>query len=792
VRAEYGTELSWLQIEHHANWEERRDGLAAYAYYALDQNIGLSHDLALGNTKLFENKREAIRAHDKERIVETRIAWVRVLCTLLTVAIGLYLVYYHLSAILAYTLLLAVSIRIVLYKEIPGSRPRLFSLVQRNSRAVLFIEEMIKSIRLGAEVLGAVEVAMSVFAGTPSLGPYFFHTRQAKRLPGFENWWQRFEEHWRINNDLSSDDFFQLAYNTAVETGQPMQFLYNAVEYPASCEVPALLQGRDPTTRIFRNKRVCLNPTPLGTEPLFHETAAPGYRAMQCLTNTFKVGNTKNNLAQAFFSRLLKTDRPRIDRSTKREILAVTEHLVVYLSDHYEVLSRSDWSFDLSPKHRLREQNTLRAIEQGNLNLENHIFLKSNERLPLKSTDEGPKFVPRCIINCSDYMWYMTGPSSKALQNALASLYNGHHQRVLHDRNHLKTVSHRLYYTCGATADSLSDFWKRALATETNELFLLGLGDDGAGKICLNGHNIFFENDFGAYDVHQTGPWLKANRIAYASCDEEGAALWQDMYDAPWTINLGEYAKYLPDIGMPLQQWFHRNMRMTGENLTSAFNTLNNFTATLIVVGIVKEAVLKHPESPVGEVATPELFEAAYKSLGLPSKTKVFVSHKDGDHFPPLTYLKGTFLPDKHLDPVWVPLPSRVAKMGMFCEDPLVKDRRRLPRHIKLGAAVWSQWHSFGSQDHLTPQHARISDHLRRLSDSNALSWNVVYEDWHIRRSRRNVPLDHHHFVRFLEQRYGLTYDDWVSCVNTICSIKTLPCIWQHDAAWQFYQVDYC
>jgi hypothetical protein len=684
--------------------------------------------------------------------------------------------------------------RFVSYRRVSW---RYFSLVYRCPILMAKIEEYAKRIWGVATLIGYIE---SCWHG--SMVPYHFHTRTAEMSLG-----DALELHLNYNRSMLEQDgwmhdlYCQLTRGE-ITSSEFIQTLFEnpegRVNYRLTANKPAILQPIAPRRVHIGSSglAVPIISTPLGTEPKIVERASDFYGEMFCVLPWGRPGRTKANLLGAFNWRLAdEWNRVTTAPEQQRNIRRHAEKVFSIITDYLRPMSTEEWEDMLEPKHTLRLLNALNLDLVGNEHMPNTIFGKTDELLPIKQKVDPIDntlcdfCVQRPIVNVSDQMWARTARATKRVQLAFSEMYPSTCP-IRHIAGKGRSqMSYRGYYTCGASNVDLDRFWNEALTCELEVHHQMFQGDDSAIIHYIDGRRVGVAIDYTSYDSHQHAGHLDVFRDMLREADPEAAKEYKRMYTQPWEVRVGEYTSEL----FPTSPgWFSYNMRATGENGTSVGNSAANFNASLMVFRILKDAYFGErqwngPEYAFKTVYTPERIAREFKRLGLVAKVQLYDMTTDWHY---IDFLKGTWLKGKRGKARWVPLLSRIVKVGKFMQSPRLTDRRKIAGWHKAAQAIYGQWLSFGNLAAINTGLWRITEHFKTLAQGIAV-FPEGPRDWEVKGVNYEA-IDLSEFARFLRVRYDIDYDDWISCVRTITSIQSFPCDWCHPVAWRLFEVDYC
>jgi hypothetical protein len=674
---------------------------------------------------------------------------------------------------------------------------RYFSLVYRCPILMAKIEEYAKRIWGVATLIGYIE---SCWHG--SMVPYHFHTRTAEMSLG-----DALELHLNYNRSMLEEDGWMHDLYCELTRGEitSSEFINTLFENPEgrvnyrlTANKPSILQPIAPR-RIHIGSSGHAAPiisTPLGSEPKVVERSGDFYGEMFCVLPWGRPGRTKANLLGAYNWRLAdEWNRTTCAPEQQRNIRRHAEKVFSIIVDYLRPMSEEEWEDSLEPKHRLRLLNALNLDLVGNEHMPNTIFGKTDELLPIKQKADPEDntmcdfFVQRPIINVSDQMWARTARATKRVQLAFGEMYPSDCP-IRHIAGKGRSqMSYRGYYTCKASNVDLDRFWNEALTCELEVHHQMFQGDDSAIIHYIDGRRVGVAIDYTSYDSHQHAGHLNVFRDMLREADPEAAKEYKKMYTQPWEVRVGEYTSEL----FPTSPgWFSYNMRATGENGTSVGNSAANFNASLMVFRILKDAYFSErqwngSEHAFKTVYTPERIAREFKRLGLVAKVQLYDMTTDWHY---IDFLKGTWLKGKKGKARWVPLLSRIVKVGKFMQSPRLTDRRKMAGWHKAAQAIYGQWLSFGNLSAINTGLWRITEHFKTLAQGIAV-FPEGPRDWEIK-GVNYESIDLSEFSRFLRVRYEIDYDDWISCVRTITSIQSFPCDWCHPVAWRLFEVDYC
>jgi hypothetical protein len=699
------------------------------------------------------------------------------------------LVLYLFSALWLFCKLFCYRLRHVSGRRV---RWRYFSLVYRCPILMARIEEYAKRIWFVAEFIGYIESYWH-----ESMVPYHFHVRTSKMpLDQAIEFHERFNREQMTNSGSMHDAYVQLTRGE-ITPSEFHDIIFSEhegrVQYRMLSNKPAVLQPiAPPRVNIASHGfAVPIVPYQLGTPPPQPETSCDVFGEMMAIVPAGKPGRTYLNKLGAYNYRLAdEWNRPYTPLDRKRQIRDHAHKVFAGFDDFLRPMSEEQWEMGLAPKHRRRLENARRLDQLGIFEGESTIFIKTDELLSFKEKEGQTFFVPRAIINISDQLWRATALETKRVQNALKEMFSPDGEiRVIHGKTMRASLSYRGLYACGTTTTDLNKFWGEALKENCDRFSMMFNGDDTAFVLTIDGWKIIGEIDYTAYDGSQHSGHLNVGKDLIAIANKDASEVYKEMYKQPWIFRCGEYTK---EIFPTSPDWFQYNMRATGENGTGPLNSAANINACLMVFRILRNAYFDERfdgfttrEEAFATVFTPSRVLREFVRLGLTAKLKMSVGL---DEWPDVSFLKHCAVRDVQGNPAWIPMPSRIVKLGKFMTNPRLIDRRHISGDLKAAQAIYGQWISFGPLHTINTGFARLQDHLHGLALGQATPTEL--EDWRIQHTQF-PEISWMEFARFLQQRYQIDYDDWISCIRTMTSITSFPCDWAHPVAWRLFEIDY-
>lgn len=404
--------------------------------------------------------------------------------------------------------------------------------------------------------------------------------------------------------------------------------------------------------------------------------------------------------------------------------------------------TKYQWVGSLKSIQKQRLIRVQTALELGDIDTSIQVTVKSDELL---STRE--KMIPRLIYNVSGFWLDQLGETAKNLSNAFANIWDEHHSHPIHYKDKVYYV----YFTCGATSESLSKFYQESKGIQAYSLLVLG--DD---LLVWDGyHNVLIENDFSKYDRTQNYDvqdifitWLEMNGHYGASIMVER------MLRSPVKPNCRKVN--------PIKISGNTNMEMmfTGQPFTCLQNSVINVVTTLYVLDKVNDFNFDDPDR----------YETNYDLFGLKAKIKIPEENR-------ATFLKGVFLDGK-----WVRLPSFLCKFGKIMTPP--NEISVSPSRIaQLLSAQWKGYGNLACNWFYRSLGSIINDicaknGLREIDSEIETYVRSEMGPYQIK-SETSWVLEET-FNNFMFDRYGITRDMMDNFLSSYREVKKLPAI-LHD-----------
>jgi len=633
--------------------------------------------------------------------------------------------------------------------------PRLLLLWDDLPFLSVYLEELIKSVPYGCELIGILEyIKYGTWAN------YFAH----KKIQG--DYFTRVDKHFEVNSQLLKlwkqkelhsfkGTYFEWIDNAPMPLLETQSILCCAimrdchsvsVPYPintwevAVTEMPCKRQGQLKSQKPY-----------LPNDDIWY---GKGAFAMAGYKGNFVVPGTTFSMFKTAIDGRVNIDVPPPKKECESQFKIMYKMIIpqINVDDFVNIDKEEEWRRGLNAKQKKDIEKDRRKYE-NNFPRSVNISMKADEYLYDNTHDQDvdsfdKKCVPRVLFNLSGWWLDKMGWGTECLTRALKEKFNCYgHGRI--DMGKVGSSGYRFYvpyFTCGATSEELNIFYDLASKAPEDEFWFMVMGDDMASPKS--------ECDFSKFDRTQDIRLIRALiKMVYAENPllKEFCEVWEHQYACK---KVALHKK----TGLRVKVREHCG-KMTGENPTCWSNSVFNILST----------IYSHHHAKGPSVSQ---IQEAYQFWGFQAK-----------YFRPkyVTFLKGVFLPNVVGGHSWTRLPSFLGKFGKTLTNWIhTTPCKTISR--KAAFMLWSQWLGYGDMTN-NSFYASFERVLRRLcnkvmdGEEKLPGAGLSLEFWQVKMSHQPDVKDYV-FYDFLADRYNLKEADCNDFVDYYSKFTILPIVY--------------
>lgn len=484
-----------------------------------------------------------------------------------------------------------------------------------------------------------------------------------------------------------------------------------------------------------------------------------------CVNKMASPANTFENAAACIDERIRKmpNQKPSLVTNVYKSYVQLTEDMVI------KKVKLPNWESSLRPIQKQNLATARKMREEGKIVNTIKTQLKCDEHIWF---DE--KAIPRFLVNGSKTEFLDLGKTTAEISTFVSEfLWGPKCLKPIARWKNGKLYVFMLYFTCGASSSSLSNFVNSIRGT--GMIGIKVLGDDSHLQDGKDPKQRIVENDFKTFDRSQSTALRKPidemlKRCGFIKLVEGRKRMYKrnlKMFVPSHLMNTNR-SKHLAIVDINGKK---ADMRYSGEAATCLDNSFVNGFSTMAVWMEVD--------------GNPDLITQEYAKLGLTAKIKV-VDISDS------TYLKGTYIKEKtNHDVAWTRLPSFLLKFGKTQEDPnVILKAKYLTLNEKCRMLLKAQWLGYGEM-RTNWFYKELDACFRNCTEMEIpVEAETKLESWQVRQDC--VEIDDDEWNRFVLARYSITKtecEDFLKQLRTALTFD-LPVLWHHPMILKF-SVDY-
>ena len=386
------------------------------------------------------------------------------------------------------------------------------------------------------------------------------------------------------------------------------------------------------------------------------------------------------------------------------------------------------------------------------------VNVKANETLSAAKQirDEEPTMKPRAIINLHAIIHSRMTQLARSLSDKMHEIFNGQVFDV-------GGIPVQIFYAPGSTQ---SDLDRIGVAMESGETVVACSGDDSLfalGTLSF-GSTRYIEGDLAMCDQSQDELSLGFVAETYRTLGVD-----EEFIDLFWHCCKADYAAYKGRLvvkGSPGTQM------PTGVTVTTPTNTL-------AVLAMHIKAILERSTD--------------LTSVG--GKLGFVVKVQEHEELGSATFLKGWWRRTREGgQPIWVPLPSALLKLGKILRNPreIARDSkgRRVDDATATAIVAGNMANCYGKVDFAYPLLGPFLATLSKAGFEGTLTVDAL-ESW--KPAPRGVPflLDPEEAERAIIARYGITRTEILEVHALLSFVPSVPCYVEHPVFFRLRDVDY-